>query len=348
MWLKVNKPPPCSMSCEACWRSDGRSSVIYVKWLQGVSHMPWTTLNFHQAAGVELSGHRECADRHTELHQFLQLIPMVALCSTGTRGIRSSRVRLHVEHCFFGGFGAVQALCLLWRRWTSAKKKKKMTQQRPSAPLVQQMQGCIHVSPEGCGLQADSSALVPWNTSTLQQVKAQRRALLVEQHWDVTDLCQHVGLGSEKWHLGWINHGPSLSNLMASSSTAGGERGCRLCFKSRKSSLPAEPSVGGRGGHGKGPPSGHPRDALPDRQAGAGEPNVERRAECRCGRWQQGDGQPALPHRRTWCIAHGPSGSGRYSNVRVRLQLGCYGSEGTQRQATAVYLADITMNSGLL
>lgn len=33
---------------------------------------------------------------------------------------------------------------------------------------------------------------------------------------------------------------------MASSSTAGGERGRGLCFKSRESSLPAEPSVGGR------------------------------------------------------------------------------------------------------
>lgn len=71
-------------------------------------------------------------------------------------------------------------------------------------------------------------------------------SLLMEQRWAVSDLCQHVRLGSAKWHWGWINHGPSLSNLMASSSTAGGERGRGLCFKSRESSLPAEPSVGGR------------------------------------------------------------------------------------------------------
>lgn len=52
-----------------------------------------------------------------------------------------------------------------------------MAQQRPSAPVVLQMQGGIHVSPEGCGLQAAFSALVPWSTPALQRVKAHGRAL---------------------------------------------------------------------------------------------------------------------------------------------------------------------------
>lgn len=79
--------------------------------------MPWTILNFHQAAGVELSGHREhgltstWSSTGSSSTPKSQLIPTVALCSMGSRGVGSSRVRLQEEHCFFEGQCKLCACC---------------------------------------------------------------------------------------------------------------------------------------------------------------------------------------------------------------------------------------------